>query len=93
MPDSLKIVVLNGPNLNRLGKRQPEVYGRVGLVDVEKQVKARAAELGAEVDFKQTNHEGEMIEWVHQAADDGAAVIINPVRRAAPLTCASSRLG
>ena len=78
MPDSLKIVVLNGPNLNRLGKRQPEVYGRVGLVDVEKQVKARAAELGAEVDFKQTNHEGEMIEWVHQAADDGAAVIINP---------------
>ena len=78
MADSLKIVVLNGPNLNRLGKRQPEVYGRVGLVDVEKQVKARAAELGAEVDFKQTNHEGEMIEWVHQAADDGAAVIINP---------------
>lgn len=78
MPDSLKIVVLNGPNLNRLGKRQPEVYGRVGLVDVEKQLKARAAELGAEVDFKQTNHEGEMIEWVHQAADDGAAVIINP---------------
>lgn len=78
MADSLKIVVLNGPNLNRLGKRQPEVYGRVGLVDVEKQLKARAAELGAEVDFKQTNHEGEMIEWVHQAADDGAAVIINP---------------
>ena len=74
----MKIVVLNGPNLNRLGKRQPEVYGKVGLTDVEKQLRTRAAELGAELDFKQTNHEGEMLEWVHEAADGGWPVIINP---------------
>lgn len=74
----MKIVVLNGPNLNRLGKRQPEVYGSVGLVDVHKQLSARAAELGVDLDFHQTNHEGEMLEWIHEAADGGWPVIINP---------------
>lgn len=72
------IVVLNGPNLNRLGRRQPEIYGSTTLADVEAMIAARARELGVAVSFFQTNHEGEMLERIHQAADDGAAVIINP---------------
>lgn len=74
----MTILVLNGPNLNRLGKRQPEVYGSVSLNDVEKMVRARAADLCVDVDFRQTNHEGEMLEWVHEAADNAWPVIINP---------------
>lgn len=74
----MTILVLNGPNLNRLGKRQPEVYGTTTLGDVEQLVRERAAELGVDVDFRQTNHEGEMLEWVHEAADNAWPVIINP---------------
>lgn len=74
----MTILVLNGPNLNRLGKRQPEVYGTTTLGDVEQLVRERAAELGIDVDFRQTNHEGEMLEWVHEAADNAWPVIINP---------------
>ena len=74
----MKILVLNGPNLNRLGKRQPEIYGHATLEDVERQLQARAAELGVEVELRQTNHEGEMLEWVHEAAEAGLPVIINP---------------
>lgn len=74
----MKILVLNGPNLNRLGKRQPEVYGSETLEDVEKRLHDRAAELGVEVEVRQTNHEGEMLDWVHEAADKRWPVIINP---------------
>lgn len=74
----MDIVVLNGPNLNRLGQRQPEVYGRTTLADVEQRLSERAAELGVSIECKQSNHEGELIDWVHEAADAGAAVIINP---------------
>ena len=74
----MTILVLNGPNLNRLGKRQPEIYGGTTLADVEKQLLQRAEELGADVVCKQSNHEGELIEWVHEAADNGWPVIINP---------------
>ncbi|WP_066525199.1 type II 3-dehydroquinate dehydratase [Corynebacterium bouchesdurhonense] len=74
----MKVLILNGPNLNRLGKRQPEVYGTTTLADVEQMVRERAAELGAEVVLRQSNHEGELIEWVHEAADAGWPVIINP---------------
>ena len=74
----MKIIVLNGPNLNRLGKRQPDVYGSTTLVDVEEMVSSRAAERGAEVECFQSNHEGELIEKVHAAADAGYPVIINP---------------
>ena len=74
----MKIVVLNGPNLNRLGKRQPEIYGSTTLADVEAIVADRAAQLGLEVEFFQSNHEGALIDRVHAAADAKAGVIINP---------------
>lgn len=72
----MKILILNGPNLNRLGKRQPEVYGTTSLADVEKRMRAAAG--GAELEFYQSNHEGELIDKVHEAADAGWPVIINP---------------
>ena len=74
----MKIIVLNGPNLNRLGKRQPDVYGSTTLADVERMIASRAAEHGVEVECFQSNHEGELIEEVHAAADAGYPVIINP---------------
>lgn len=73
-----KILVLNGPNLNRLGKRQPEVYGTTTLTDIEKRVRAHAAPLNIDAEFFQSNHEGELIDKVHEAADEGWPVIINP---------------
>lgn len=72
------ILVLNGPNLDRLGKRQPEIYGSQSLADIEQLVRERAATNGVEVEFFQSNFEGALIEKVHQAADLGHAVIINP---------------
>lgn len=74
----MHILVLNGPNLNRLGKRQPEVYGTTTLADVTARIAAKADTLGVEVTCRQSNHEGELIEWVHEAADQGWPVIINP---------------
>jgi len=72
----MTILVLNGPNLNRLGKRQPEIYGSESLGDVEKRVREAAGQ--EEIIFFQSNHEGELIEQVHCAADEGWPVIINP---------------
>ncbi|TYR14929.1 type II 3-dehydroquinate dehydratase [Corynebacterium urealyticum] len=74
----LTVSVLNGPNLNRLGKRQPEVYGATTLADVETLMTEEAARLGVAVEFFQSNHEGEMLDRIHAAADRGHAVIINP---------------
>ncbi|HJF11663.1 type II 3-dehydroquinate dehydratase [Corynebacterium falsenii] len=76
--DRPTVVVLNGPNLNRLGKRQPDVYGHTTLADVERDLRADAEKLGVAIDFFQTNHEGDMLDRIHQAADAGEAVIINP---------------
>ncbi|WP_296215053.1 type II 3-dehydroquinate dehydratase [uncultured Corynebacterium sp.] len=77
-PHVPKVCVINGPNLNRLGRRQPEVYGTTTLADVEDLLAREAESLGIDVDFFQSNHEGELLDRVHRAADEGAAVIINP---------------
>ena len=73
------IFVLNGPNLNLLGLREPEVYGHDTLDDIAGQVEDRARELGYDIEFRQSNHEGHLIDWLHEANADGAkAVILNP---------------
>ena len=72
------ILVLNGPNLNLLGLRQPEIYGRTTLDDVRGLVESEAAALGVEVDFRQSNHEGVLIDWVHEARTGHDAIVINP---------------
>lgn len=70
------VYVLNGPNLNRLGKREPEIYGTTTLADIEKQVRAAAGE--TPVEFRQTNSETQLIDWIHEAIDHGSGIIINP---------------
>ena len=78
-PDQTKpIYVLNGPNLNLLGLRQPEIYGRETLDDVATACAALAADLGLELRFHQSNHEGALIDWIHEARGAGAGIIINP---------------
>jgi 3-dehydroquinate dehydratase-2 len=71
------IHVLNGPNLNRLGRREPEIYGRTTLAEIE--AMCREAAGGDAIVFRQTNHEGELVDWIHEATDGGAAgIVINP---------------
>ena len=72
------IYVLSGPNLNLLGVREPEIYGHSTLEDVRRMCEARAKALGREVVFRQSNHEGELIDWVHEARTNGSALVINP---------------
>jgi 3-dehydroquinate dehydratase II len=76
MPMSKPIYILNGPNLNRLGTREPEIYGRTTLAEVEAQ--CREAASGYPIIFRQSNREYEIIEWVHEAIDEGSGIIINP---------------
>ena len=72
------VFVLNGPNLNLLGTREPEVYGRDTLDDIARMLSERASELGIALDIRQSNHEGHLIDWLHEAAASGAkAVILN----------------
>ena len=73
-----KILVLNGPNLNLLGKRQPEIYGTATLAEIEQKVRTLAQELRVEVDFRQSNSEGELVTWIQQAAGKFGAILINP---------------
>jgi 3-dehydroquinate dehydratase II len=72
----MNILVINGPNLGTLGRREPEVYGTKALDDLEKLLTNRAKELGVELRFRQSNHEGQLIDWVETEASD--AIIINP---------------
>jgi 3-dehydroquinate dehydratase II len=72
------IYVLNGPNLNLLGQRQPEIYGRSTLADVEKLCRTAAERHGLAIAFRQSNHEGVLIDWLHEARQEAAGVVLNP---------------
>jgi 3-dehydroquinate dehydratase-2 len=72
-----KILVLNGPNLNLLGMREPAVYGTVTLGDIEADCMAVAEELGLALDFRQTNHEGQLIDWIQDAIGEAHGIVIN----------------
>jgi len=72
------VYVLNGPNLNLLGKRQPDIYGHETLADVERDCRKLAEELKLELRFHQSNREYELIDWIHEAREDGVGIVINP---------------
>ncbi len=73
----MKILFLNGPNLNLLGQREPEVYGRTTLPEIESKVRERAAELKVAIDFRQSNLEGELVDWIQQAKGSFDVIVIN----------------
>jgi 3-dehydroquinate dehydratase-2 len=75
---SKPIYVLSGPNLNLLGTREPEIYGHHTLEDVKRLCEARASASGCEVVFRQSNHEGELIDWIQEAREKACALVINP---------------
>ena len=72
------IYILNGPNLNLLGKRQPEIYGHETLADVEAKSTAQAKDMGFETRCLQSNHEGQLVDWIQEARENGCAIVINP---------------
>jgi len=76
--DMAKILILNGPNLNLLGQREPEIYGSLGLADIEAELERWADGAGARIEMRQTNHEGTLLDWLHAA--DGAVdgIVLNP---------------
>ncbi|OOY22622.1 3-dehydroquinate dehydratase [Thioclava sediminum] len=74
----LPILVINGPNLNLLGTRQPEIYGHDTLEDAERLSRNAAAAAGMEIDFRQSNHEGEIVDWIQWARTNACAILINP---------------
>ena len=78
MAKKKKILVLNGPNLNLLGKRQPEIYGRLTLEQINKRIQTLAKELDVEVAIRQSNSEGELVTWIQEAPQEFGAIVINP---------------
>ena len=74
---SNRVFVLNGPNLNMLGKREPGIYGSANLDTIAKNCRETGKSLGYEVDFRQSNHEGELVDWLHQADDESIGVVLN----------------
>lgn len=77
MAKKRKILVLHGPNLNLLGKRQPEIYGRLSLDQINRKIQTLARELGVEVEMRQSNSEGDLVDWIQQAPKTFAALVIN----------------
>ncbi len=75
---AVPVFVLNGPNLNLLGQREPAVYGRAGLADIESVCRDAGKRFGLSVDFRQTNHEGELVDWIQEAAGGAKGIVINP---------------
>jgi 3-dehydroquinate dehydratase-2 len=73
-----KVLVLNGPNLNLLGKRQPDIYGRVTLDAINKKIQTLAEELGVGVEIRQSNNEGDLVSWIQEAPRQFGAIVINP---------------
>ena len=72
------VYILNGPNLNALGKREPGIYGAVTLEDIDRQTADEARRLGLETDFRQSNHEGNLVDWIHEAGQKALGIVINP---------------
>jgi 3-dehydroquinate dehydratase-2 len=72
------VLILNGPNVNMLGTREPHIYGTTTLAEIERTCRARAASLGLSVDFRHSNHEGQLVDWIQAARADAAGIIINP---------------
>ena len=73
----MRVLVLNGPNLGRLGRRQPEIYGHTTHAELAEQCEQWGRELGLEVEVRQTNHEGELLDWLNTAADEETPVVLN----------------
>ena len=73
-----KVMIINGPNLDKLGTREPEIYGTLTLADIESACQAKASQHDMEIDFRQSNSETDLIEWLHEAASQKLPVIINP---------------
>ena len=71
------VYVLNGPNLNMLGLREPEIYGRETLADVQRRAEAHAKRLNLTIDFRQSNHEGELVGWIQEARDKASGIVLN----------------
>lgn len=84
------ISVINGPNLNLLGVRKPEIYGRTTLADIEAALRAQATELGYEISFMQSNHEGDLIDAIQAARTASAGIIINPAAPSSPFPASPS---
>jgi 3-dehydroquinate dehydratase II len=72
------IYVLNGPNLNLLGTREPDIYGRATLADVERLCREQAKSLKLDIEFRQSNHEGDIVDWLQEARQQAAGIVINP---------------